>query len=564
MPKTSTNYFSLFSGIKSPTALTKLAGLFLICCCSVFTVQAQEYNIILGRPTDTSITASIMFYQNVQFFLDYGTVSGTYPHTTPVYTNVANRPDEIDLNGLIPATQYFYRLHYKLLSASSYTISPEYNFHTQRATGSTFTFTIEADEHLYDKKGILNMYNVTLANEAKDKPDFMMTLGDIFGDDHNPLTITSGALDTLHRNYRPLLGKICHSIPFYVCLGNHEGEKDYYMHLTPPNNLAIMTTNWRKYYYPNPYPNGFYTGDTTYEPYGVGYPENYYAWTWGDALFVVLDVYRDDCDTNAKPHNWDWTLGYPEYAWLKNTLEGSTAKYKFVFAHHVRGEDRGGVTNAKLYEWGGYEGSSGSTWGFTANRPGWAKPIHQLFKDNGVNIFFQGHDHLFAHEVLDSVVYQEVPMAADSTYQIGMLANAAAYVSDTIDGTGHIRVTVSPSCVKVDYIKAYLPADTVSGLHHNGEIGFSYTLGTCAASALEEMDLIDKVKVYPNPANDRLYVQLAGNSKYLNAILFNTMGQKLLETDAHELEVGGLPGGIYFLRVQTDKGFSTQKIEITH
>jgi len=216
MPKTSTNYFSLFSGIKSPTALNKLAGLFLICCCSVFTVQAQEYNIILGRPTDTSITASIMFYQNVQFFLDYGTVSGTYPHTTPVYTNVANRPDEIDLNGLIPATQYFYRLHYKLLSASSYTISPEYNFHTQRATGSTFTFTIEADEHLYDKKGILNMYNVTLANEAKDKPDFMMTLGDIFGDDHNPLTITSGALDTLHRNYRPLLGKICHSIPFYV------------------------------------------------------------------------------------------------------------------------------------------------------------------------------------------------------------------------------------------------------------------------------------------------------------------------------------------------------------
>ena len=37
--------------------------------------------------------------------------------------------------------------------------------------------------------------------------------------------------------------------------------------------------------------------------------------------------------------------------------------------------------------------------------------IHELLVQYGVNIF-QGHDHLFAHEVLDSVTYQEVPMAA--------------------------------------------------------------------------------------------------------------------------------------------------------
>ena len=43
-------------------------------------------------------------------------------------------------------------------------------------------------------------------------------------------------------------------------------------------------------------------------------------------LFVVLDVYRHECDSSAKPHNWDWTLGLPQYTWLKNTLEGSHAK----------------------------------------------------------------------------------------------------------------------------------------------------------------------------------------------------------------------------------------------
>jgi hypothetical protein len=61
--------------------------------------------------------------------------------------------------------------------------SNEYSFITQRSKGSTFSFTIEADEHLYDKKGVDNMYRITLANQAKDKPDFMLSLGDIFGDD---------------------------------------------------------------------------------------------------------------------------------------------------------------------------------------------------------------------------------------------------------------------------------------------------------------------------------------------------------------------------------------------
>lgn len=58
------------------------------------------------------------------------------------------------------------------------------------------------------------MYQVTLNNQAKDKPDFMLSLGDIFGDDHNWQTITSKELDDLHKNYRPFLGSICHSIPF--------------------------------------------------------------------------------------------------------------------------------------------------------------------------------------------------------------------------------------------------------------------------------------------------------------------------------------------------------------
>jgi len=528
-------------------------------------VKAQTHSIILGRPTDVSITASIQFDYAVDCYLEYGTTSGVYTNTIPTFINTPNIPDEVDMQNLMPDTKYFYRMQYRNVGVGAFVPTPEYSFHTQRAPGSTFTFTLEADEHLYDKKGVDNMYNITLANEAADNPDFMITLGDIFGDDHTPSTTTLADMDTLHNSYRPFLGNICHSVPFYVCLGNHEGENDYYLDSMPPNNIGVSGTLTRKKYYPNPFPNNFYSGDTIPEGFGMDLPENYYAWTWGDALFVVLDVYRTEShDTlDPKPKNWNWTLGQAQYDWLQNTLQNSTAQYKFVFAHHIRGQGRGGITNATLFEWGGYDGPNGTNYNFPNKRPGWAMPIHQLFTTYGVNIFFQGHDHLFAHEVLDSVTYQEVPMAADSTYEIGMLANANAYTADTLDGTGHLRVTVSPSCVTVDFVRAYLPADTVSGLHHNQEVAFSYTIGNCT-TGINSIDKNDELKIYPNPANKSIAVRIPDDMKSYEINLLNMLGQTLLKTKSNVIEVSNIPNGIYFVNVQSDKTILNKKVIINH
>jgi hypothetical protein len=547
-----------------PIGLKKQLLFFLFFCTIMQKANSQTYSIILARPTDKSITLSILFDQSVNFYIEYGSSSSDYTKYTATQTNTANITNNIEITDLTANTKYYYRLRYKFNSVTSFNTSPEYYFQTQRDKGSIFCFTVEADEHLYDKKGIRSMYQVTLNNEALDKPDFMVSLGDIFGDDHTPNTITSNDLNILHKDYRQYLGTICHSIPFYVSLGNHEGENDFYLNQNPPNNLAVWGTNWRKFYYPNPSPNTFYTGNTDNESYGIGSPENYYAWTWGDALFVVLDVYRYQNINSDKPQNWDWTLGYKQYSWLRTTLEGSAAKYKFVFAHHIRGQGRGGLTNAKLFEWGGFE-ADGRTYGFDNNRPGWGKPIHQLFKDNGVNIFFQGHDHLFAHEVLDGVHYQEVPMPSDSTYMIGKLANADAYISDTIDGTGHIKVSVSTSCVKVDYVKAYLPKDTVDGKHKNREIGFSYTVGTCLVTGLDDLQqqtINELVKIYPNPVSNYIHLTFKEPILKFEAKLFDEIGNVVLIANQKDINISSLPNGLYVLSLQTDKWNRSQKILI--
>ena len=546
----------------------KQVFLIVICLHASILTFSQKCNIILGRPSDHAITASIMFDQSVDFYIDYGTQSNTYTSKSVAFTASSNKPEEIDLTNLAANTKYYYVVNYKTTTATSYQKTPEYSFHTQRAKGTEFTFTVEADEHLYDKKGDRATYQTCLNNQAKDAPDFMMTLGDIFGDDHNPNTITSYELDTLHRSYRPFIGSLCHSVPFYVCLGNHEGEMDYYMNKKPGENLAVWGTQWRKYYYPNPYPNDFYSGNTDNEPFNVGNPENYYAWTWGDAQFIVLDAYRDQNDTTAKPKGWDWSLGKKQYDWLRTTLETSTAKYKFVFCHHINGQGRGGITNATMNEWGGNDLSGKKlTYNFDKYRPGWGKPIHKLFVDNGVNIFFQGHDHLFAKEVLDGVVYQEVPMPSDSSYEIGMLANADAYTTDTIGGAGHIRVKVKESCITVDFVRTYLPKDTLAD-HKNGEIAFSYTLGTCDTTGttahLFEKSFQETIKMSPNPATDKLVIQAAEDFLIQKVTLHNAFGQQIKESNSNELEISEFPNGIYLVNITSGSQTITKKLIIQH
>jgi hypothetical protein len=92
---------------------------------------------------------------------------------------------------------------------------------------------------------------------------------------------------------------------------------------------------------------------------------------------------------------------------------------------------------------------------------------------HGVTIFFQGHDHLYALQQRDGVVYQEVPMPADQGY---MTYNEERYQSGLkLPNSGHLRVTVSPENVKVDYVRCYLASDETAQ-QKTGDIAHSYTI----------------------------------------------------------------------------------------
>jgi hypothetical protein len=437
---------------------------------------------LLTRPTDISVTVSLVPKKDLFIFFEYGTTPGSYPCQTPELRAKAGSPVNVTLTGLVPDEQYYYRTCYRETRTAGFNSGLEHSFHTDRSPGSTFAFGVQADSHPERANTMFNpaLYKQTLHNADQVRPDFYISLGDDFSID--PLIekgqLSQGTVDAVYlyqRNYFDIIGD---SSPVFLVNGNHEEAARYLLDGTP-DNAAVYAGISRMKFFPQPVPGEFYSGDTGPVQY-VGLPGDYYAWTWGDALFVVIDPYWHSpvaVDNvvgkgGAKTRDpWGITLGETQYQWFKKTLSESDARYKFVFAHHVQGTGRGGIENAGLYEWGGDNQKGTSE--FNTRRPGWELPIQQVMAENSVTIFFQGHDHLFARQGLDGVTYQEVPCPADPTYST---FNAEAYISgEKQPNSGYLRVTVSPQNTTVDYVKSYLPGKE-NLPDKNGMVAYSYTI----------------------------------------------------------------------------------------
>jgi uncharacterized protein (TIGR03437 family) len=433
---------------------------------------------LLGRPTDTSVTINVAADRDLEVYFEYGISPATYTAQTVTTRYAGGTPFNALIDHLKADTRYYYRMRYREPGQSTFVVGLEHSFRTQRPRGSTFTFAIQADPHM-DENSDAGTYQLTLQNMLASAPDFLVDLGDTFMSDKLQPITQPAILDRvlLLRSYYDLIG---HSVPLFLGLGNHEGEWGRNLNGNG-QNVAVWDTLARKQYFPNPLPDGFFSGDT--QAYSlVGQRQSYYAWEWGDALFAMLDPFWSLPVAPETGGDWSLTLGRAQYEWLKKTLETSTATYKFVFAHNLvggvnpngLGPMRGGVEVAKYLEWGG--SNLNDTWGFDQARPGWAMPIHQLLVANNVTAFFHGHDHLYAKQDLDGIVYQEAPQPSAKNTNLGTRGSDYGYVRGTLlGGTGYLRVQVSPANVRVEYVETWIPG-TENGIRKNGMVADSYTV----------------------------------------------------------------------------------------
>lgn len=414
------------------------------------TVPAHAYDLILGRPEKTSITLSVLTYQDMEGLVAYGTQSGAYTTQTPVQQFKKGMPVEMVMSALKDNTQYYYQFRSRPSGAGQFINSAEYAFHTARPPGSNFTFTMTADSHL-DEHTSPDVYDQTLVNIGADKPDFHIDLGNLFMTDKHANRDEAAKQYLAQRYY---LGQIGSSIPVFLALGTHDGESSRYDDGSD-NCLAVWSNLIRKRYFPDPVPDDFYTGNNTPKPH-CGLLQDYYAWEWGDALFVVLDPFGFSTSQHSGGDGWGWSLGQTQYQWLEQTLEQSHAKFKFVFIHNLLTGDqtsRGGVEVAGFNEWGG-KNADGSD-GFGQHRPGWDAPVQQLLVRNHVAVLFKAHDNFYARQELDGIPYIMVPQpsfAGDN--RIRDLETYGYKQGIFLGNSGHVRVTVSPEKAAVEYVKS--------------------------------------------------------------------------------------------------------------
>ncbi len=448
----------------------------------------------LGIPTDRSVTLNLEANKTVELYVEYGPASGAYEARTPTKTYPVGEPIEVTIQSSDTSTRlhenhrYFYRVRYHAPGETVFRARGERSFQTARPKGTSFTFTITADPHL-DEATDQDLFTIAMKNIGADASDFHVDLGDIFMSDKMAkilpgLPINFGLIDYRAVTLRNNFAEFAHSSPFMFILGNHEAEYRYVYDrdtsAAKDQNIASWNLMARKTHFPTPVPSEFYAGSTETRMIAGKDEllENYYAWEWGDALFIVLDPFNNTLiNPNSDPSdNWRWSLGRPQYDWLKATLEKSSASYKFVFLHHLIGgieSARGGVEVAHRYEWGGK--NADETEGFAQNRPGWAMPIHQLLLAHHVSAVFHGHDHFYGYQQLDGIVYQECPQPGTANFSTAS-AGDGQYVQGTIlPNSGHLRVTVSPANTKVEYVRAVPPSKETPTLK-NRTISHTYTM----------------------------------------------------------------------------------------
>jgi len=548
---------------------------------------------VLGRVGCDAATVSFAHFATIDCYVAYGLAPESYiwaqgatrtllPDVDPIRGVLGGAARDIDLSELAPDTQYYGRLMFGRPDGPEAYRSPEFALHTQRPPGSAFCFDIVADPHLEMKQDAhltrdIDLYRVTLRNVRSDAPDFWIGLGDF------AITLEAGngvrSLEEARRIYtdvRSLEAREAGAIPFYFVLGNHEGEVGWLDY--GGEGIYTWSEQARAEFVPNPHPDRFFGGNVRADVRGRP-PEDYYAWEWGDALFVVLDPFRT---TRVKPHNWggggsrngwDWTLGEEQYNWLYQVLSASSRTWKFVFIHHLTGGvlepiwgpyGRGGIEVAAYavdgrpsFEWGGEDTLGVPV--FAEQRPGWDHgPIRDLLREQGVTAVFHGHDHCYVEQALDGVVYQECPMPSDATYGGGMWGAAAYSHGVRLLNSGHLRVNVTDTQVRVEYVRAYLP-----GEGENGGIGRAYVIEGEPSAVVPGASRAPALRLRPNPSRGRIWIEAAYPSRVgaylsLHDVTGRTLSRRGLPDDASGAtlpwaltDAAGrpLPNGVYHLRL---------------
>ncbi|MBI3782689.1 MAG: metallophosphoesterase [Deltaproteobacteria bacterium] len=305
--------------------------------------QSISRGPFIQNPDALNTTMTILWWTNVagDSTVEYGTTTALGASTNVAQTvsceiGNAGTCHSVALIGLSPGTRYFYQL--KTNGVVVQAVSSNVYFTTTKLPSDTANmfFTVVGDWGACPNGGLFSCGSSSAEqavsnNQNVADPPLIVTVGDN--------TYPNGTLSDWDTDALPFYVNPMKRALFMTALGNHD--------LNDVGNASWASSAEIKLFA---------------LPRNGTEQERYYSFDSGDVHFTVLD--SDSCCQTTQTN------------WLDNDLATTTRKWKFVFFHHTSYSCASGFA------------SFGSN---TTVRNAWGP----LFEKYGVDIVFDGHDHLY-------------------------------------------------------------------------------------------------------------------------------------------------------------------------
>ncbi len=364
----------------------------------------EAKNIAVSAVGETSAVLVVATDVPGGVLLEYGNEPGVY--TGSKIDAGGTTRHELALDGLDAGETVYYRLTLgNDADPADTAMLPEASFRTARPAGEPFIFGVCGDNRPNSDTTVQpSIWNSIVTQMAAEDLDLVLSVGDIiFGLDSDSAARASEKYD----GYFAVTSALTARAPLYVAAGNHErlsasGSRQAYedAFTFPVNDGAEAAT----------------------------YGEEYYSFDVGDTHFIAL--------CTEIPGQEGMITG-AQKSWLENDLAATDAVWIVVFMHRPL------FSGLHLTDpWMNPLSAAGQQ-----NRD----EIETLFRNYGVDIVFEGHEHHYLHHLENGIHYVitgggGAPLSSPLMADPGDIFGAASYE--------HVRVEESTSSLKVTALDA--------------------------------------------------------------------------------------------------------------
>ncbi|PIQ16075.1 MAG: hypothetical protein COW67_04915 [Flavobacteriales bacterium CG18_big_fil_WC_8_21_14_2_50_32_9] len=151
----------------------------------------------------------------------------------------------------------------------------------------------------------------------------------------------------------------------------------------------------------------------------------------------------------------------------------------------------------------------------------------------------------------------------------GVASNMLDFVQWKTGGNGRESVAVAKGIWTAAAFVCGDPTYTYTGDGSSAQVGVSFWNGVNCTTSIEENKLENKINLFPNPAYNTIYIDIASSVTVLSYRLVNLLGQTIIESTENAVngkitvDVSTIAKGNYSMTITTSEGVVNKKVVIT-